>query len=223
MRARVALLRVKDPALPTLEADLTAFTPERAVVTAALLAGEEGAPAVGERVIVEWLDEAPLRARARVEASDSQPLDPARPALGVALRLTLAVSTLEGDGRHYPRLLGGIHLRLARPAPRAQEWVAGACGWEEAGLAPLAPLDALMNFSVHGLAFELAAPAAVSEAFVCEVGLARGGERWRTWAKVARAWQTPAAFGVALQLTSPPLALVGALSAYTLELQRAAL
>ena len=221
MRARVSILRVKDPTLPTLEADLTALTPERAVAEVPLLSGERLDIALGERLIVEWLDEAPLRARARVEGVERVAAHATRADQGGALRLTLAISTLEGDGRHYPRLLGGIHLRLARPSAQAEEWVAGEGSWEAAGLSPIAPLDPLMNFSVHGFAFELSAPMLISEPCVCEVGLARGGERWRTWAKVARAWQTPAAFGVALQLTTPPVALVNALSAYTLELQRA--
>ena len=223
MRARVALLRVKDPALPSLEADLTALSPERASVSAPLLEGDEPAAsiAVGERLVVEWLDEVSLRARARVEDVTRAPLDPERPDLGALLTLQLAISTLEGDARHYPRLLGGVHLRLARPTPAAERWVAGELGWEEAGLAPIAPLDPLMNFSVHGFAFEVATPVALSEPFVCEVGLARGGGRWRAWAKVARVWSTPTGAGVALQLTSPPLDLINALSAYTLELQRA--
>jgi hypothetical protein len=221
MRARVSLLRVKDPTLPTLEADLTHINPERALATAPLLSGERLDLALGERLIVEWLDEEPLRARARLEAIERVALDPERPDQGEALRLTLAISTLEGDGRHYPRLLGGIHLRLARPSAQAEAWVSGEVEWEGASLAPITPLDPLMNFSVHGLAFELSQPMIISEPCVCEVGLARGGERWRTWAKVARAWKTPSSYGVALQLTSPPLGLINALSAYTLELQRA--
>lgn len=229
MRSFVRLLRVKHPTLTPLEADLTLIEPQTACVVTPYTQHEDEAPlTAGERLIVEWSQQ-DMRARAVVlevnfqafEGDSSEAVE--RFGAQGTLQLTLQLTLSDPDARHYPRLLGGISVRFCALDDRVatldtDAWLAH----KEVALPLITPLDELMDFSVHGLAFESPEHLEGSAFVLCEVGVAREADRWRTSAKVARSWPLgEGRFGLALQFISPPPALTDALSAYTLELQRA--
>ena len=213
MSAPVRLLRVKHPLEGHLEASLSRLAPELAYVELSSSAGGLDFE-LGERLIVEWSDEA-QRARAVVKAREAGGEG--------ALRLTLSMTLTEPDARHYPRLVGGISIRCARrdqALSDVEAWLEGSSdALSELRLSEA--LDELMNFSVYGLAFESSLALHVGDELLCELGLSRERDRWRTRAQVARAWEIgEGRYGVAIQFTDPPSGLIDTLARFTLELQK---
>ena len=204
---------MKRPLEGHLEARLSRIAPELAYVELSP-SSEDPELELGERLIVEWGDEA-QRARAVVKAREAGERG--------ALRLTLAMTLTEPDARHYPRLVGGISMRCAR----LDQEPSGVEAWLDGGSDALSELslsealDELMNFSVYGLAFESPLALHVKDELLCELGLSREGDRWRTRAQVVRAWEIEEGrYGVALQFTDPPSGLIDTLARFTLELQK---
>jgi len=210
----VRLLRVRRPLEGHIEALFTRYSPENADAT--LVLNEETSTLTrSERLIIEWPSGAP-RTRATVSAvevtQDAQ------------VTLSLSLTPSEPDARHYPRLVGGVALTFSS-APSELDlttaWLEAQPGTPSA-LQQSSALDELMNFSVYGLAFESPIQLEVGTELLCELGLSREAERWRTRAVVARSWATEAEgrHGLALQFIDPPSDLVDTLATYTLELQK---
>ena len=213
MSEPVRLLRVKRPLEGYIEAHLTRHGPEHADATL-VLGDDRAALSSSERLIIEWPNGAP-RTRATVSAVDVTQ--------DAQVTLSLSLTPSEPDARHYPRLVGGVALSFTS-APNEPELITA---WltdpprSASALRLSSALDELMNFSVYGLAFESPMHLEVGEALLCELGLSRDQERWRTRAVVARSWPVgEGRHGLALQFTDPPSGLIDTLAAYTLELQK---
>lgn len=211
MSDSVRLLRVKYPIEGHLDGLLTRLGPEQAIVQLDLPSTMPALEA-SERLIIEWSHgTSPTRA-----VLDDLSVEQTQ------YTLNLSLAPLESDARHYPRLIGGIALSFMHSTQNQHEEDA----WLNQVSMPnpysfLEALDELMNFSVYGLAFESTKNMQVGARLLCEVGLSRSQERWRTRAEVVRAWQiSEARFGLAIFFHSPPSELIDTLAAYTLELQK---
>ena len=223
MRTQARLIRVKDPSLSPLEADLINFNQDNhqsveAIAPIHIKRSEGQIPEAGERLVLRWEEgDQRLSGHASIEKVDYEAQQENQE--WQTLKLTLKLQGIESNSRHYPRMLGGIALTFT-PIDHVQE-VEGWMGHQAELDLQHHPLDPLMNFSVNGLKFESDQELTESTLLACEVGLSVDQSRWRTLAKVVRVWNEETHFSIAIHFISPPTDLTDTLSAYTLRLQKA--
>lgn len=131
------------------------------------------------------------------------------------------------DNRIYPRLVGGIPLRYQVVG----DDVEGALrAWRDDEAPPsdgwIVP-DPFMNFSVGGVRFHDDVARVAGDLLLCELGVAHGTERWRAVGEVIRVVELEddddGAYSIAVQFVDLDPGARDALTAYTLQLQRAGL
>ena len=223
MRTQARLIRVKDLSAPPLEADLIHFSPQHqddveAFAPIHITLSDQAIPQEGERLVLSWEEgdqwvngQATVQTVEREVQKEDQEWH--------TLKLTLKLQGVENNSRHYPRMLGGIHLAFTQvdQLEEVEGWVDHRIDLNLHSV----PLDPLMNFSVNGLKFEASQTLNESTLLACEVGLKSNEERWRTLAKVVRVWNEEDHFSIAVHFISPPTGLTEAFSEYTLRLQKA--
>jgi hypothetical protein len=223
MRTQARLIRVKDLSASPLEADLINFFSQNqeeieAIAPIHIDIPKTAIPQEGERLVLSWEDgDQWLNGQAIVHTIEREIQKEDQE--WQTLKLVLKLQGIENNSRHYPRMLGGVHLAFTQvdQLEEVEGWVDHTIDLN----LNLTPLDPLMNFSVNGLKFEANLTLNESTLLACEVGLKSNQERWRTLAKVVRVWDEGDHFSIAVHFISPPTGLTEAFSEYTLRLQKA--
>jgi hypothetical protein len=233
MREPITIVRVKYPTLAPLEADFVMHDKMVNVYIPLSYADKTPTFEVNERIIITWYDESTRHTKAKVlsitqedlmsdlplteENSYEKQLDSGR---WYTLILSLSLDDIQGNLRHYPRLIGGIDLAYTpvNENDSIEAWLEGEI---KSATAPLQkPIDSFMNFSVNGLKFECSTTLNESTLLLCEIGLSSEQQRWRSLAKVVRVWEEVNYKSVAIHFISPPTELTEKLSEFTLKIQR---